>query len=243
MQVYRIAEMNIAVDPRDARTAEYLRDYRCDSSEYDLAIRVTDEMIAYERSLNLEIHGDPTEDWLCEAVAILRVICDDIVKRGGFFLHCSCLRIDGQGVIFTAPSGTGKSTHAALWRRVFGDRVEMINDDKPLVREKDGDFVIYGTPWNGKHRIGSNISAPIRAVFFLEQAQENSTEPLDPFTALSLLLQQTVLPADRGNMTALLDMLGRLIERTPMFRLRCNISDDAALTSYRALKEAIDTTP
>lgn len=238
MQVYRIAQMNIAVEPRYAQTAEYLRDYRCDSAAYELAIRVTDEMIAHERALNIEIHGDPCEDWLCESVAILRVICDYIIRRGGFFLHCSCLRIDGGAVIFTAPSGTGKSTHAALWRRVFGDRVEMINDDKPLVREEDGGFTVYGTPWNGKHRIGSNSSAPIRAIFFLEQAPENSAEPLDPFTSLSLLMRQTVLPADRGDLSALLDMLGRLIERTPMFRLRCNISDDAALTAYRALQEA-----
>lgn len=235
MQVYRIAEMNIAVETRYEQTTEYLRDYQCDSGDYELFISVTDDMIAHERRLNQEIHGTQSSDGLCEAVAILRVICDHIVRRGGFFLHCSCLRIDGRAVIFTAPSGTGKSTHAALWRRVFGNRVEMINDDKPLVRERDGDFIIYGTPWNGKHRIGTNISAPIRAVFFLEQAPENSTAPLDSFTALSLLLQQTVLPSDRSDMSALLDMLGRLIEHTPMFKLRCNISDAAALTAYRAL--------
>ena len=235
MQVYRIAEMNIAVDARYDYTTEYLLGYLTDSEDYELYIKVTDEMIAYERGLNVEIHGDPFNDGICESVAILRVICDYIIQKGGFFLHCSCLRFDGGAIIFTAPSGTGKSTHAALWRRVFGDRVEMINDDKPLVREKDGAFTIYGTPWNGKHHIGSNISAPIRAVFFLQQAPENSAEPVDAFTALSLLLQQTVLPTDRGDMTALLDMLGQLIERTSMYKLRCNISDDAVYTAYRAI--------
>lgn len=235
MQVYRIADMNIAVNVRYDYTIEYLRDYATDAANYELFIEVTDEMIAHERALNIEIHGDPFTDALCEAVAILRVICDHIIRRGGFFLHCSCLRFDGDGIVFTAPSGTGKSTHAALWRRVFGDRVAMINDDKPLVREQDGSFIIYGTPWNGKHHIGNNISAPIKAVFFLEQAPENSAEPLDAFTALSLLLQQTVLPTDRGDMAALLDMLGRLIEQVPMFRLRCNISDDAVRTAYEVI--------
>ena len=235
MPIYRIADMNIAVSPRYDYTAEYLRDYLTDSDDYELSIEVTDEMIVHERQLNIKIHGDPFTDALSESVAILRVICDYIIRRGGFFLHCSCLRCDGAGIIFTAPSGTGKSTHAALWRRVFGDRVTMINDDKPLVREKGGEFIIYGTPWNGKHHIGSNTSAPIRAVFFLEQAPENSVEPVDAFTALQKLLQQTVLPTGRDDMAALLDMLGRLIEQVPMFRLRCNISDEAALTSYRAV--------
>ena len=235
MKVYRIAEMNIAVDARYEYTEEYMRDFLTDAEDYELCIRVTDEMMERERSINLSIHGEEFEPGLCESVAVLRVICDYIVNRGGFFLHCSCLRIDGEAIVFTAPSGTGKSTHSALWRRCFGDRVEMINDDKPLVRIRDGRCWIYGTPWNGKHGIGGNISAPIRAVFFLQQAPENSAERVDSFTALSLLMQQTVLPTAREDMAALLDMLGKLIESVPMYRLRCTISDEAVQTAYEAM--------
>ena len=232
MQVYRIAEMNIAVEARYEYTKEYLADYLTDSESYELLVTVTDAMLAYERETGEAIHGTPQHEGLCEAVAVLRVICDYILHKGGFFLHCSCLRYHDDAIVFTAPSGTGKSTHAALWRRHFGDEVQMINDDKPLVREKDGRFIIYGTPWNGKHRLGNNISAPIKAVVFLEQAPENSAEPVSAFEALSLLLQQTVLPTDRADMSALLDMLSSLIESTPMYRLRCNISDEAVNTIH-----------
>ena len=234
MNVYRIAGMNIQILPRFDFTRQYMRDYLTDAQDYELSVSVTDGMIAYERDLNREIHGDEVSDGLCEVVAVLRVICDYIIRHGGFFLHCSCLRYGDDAIIFTAPSGTGKSTHAALWRRHFGDRVTMINDDKPLVREEDGRFIIYGTPWNGKHKIGNNISAPIKAVFFLEQAPENSVEPISPFTALSLILQQTVLPSDRNDMSLLLDMLDRLLAQTPMYRLKCNISDEAVVTAFRA---------
>ena len=235
MRIYRIAEMNIAVDARFAYTEEYMRDFLTDAQDYELLIRVTDEMIERERNANIRIHDIVYDDGPCEAVAVLRVICDYIVKHGGFFLHCSCLRIDGQAAVFTAPSGTGKSTHSALWRMCLGDRVEMINDDKPLVREKDGRFVIYGTPWKGKHDIGSNISAPIGAMFFLEQAPENSAERLDSFTALSLLMRQTIMPTGREDMAALLDMLSKLIETVPMFRLKCTISDEAVRVAYNAM--------
>lgn len=235
MQVYRIAEMNIAVEPRFAYTTKYLADYAVDDSDYDLFVSVTDEMIAYEQELNVKIHGREMNEALCEAVAILRVICDDIIHRGGFFLHCSCLRYKGRAIIFTAPSGTGKSTHAALWKAHFGDAVEMINDDKPLVREKDGGFVIYGTPWRGKHSRGANISAPVGAIFFLCQSPDNYVKPLDCFTALSLLMQQTVLPRGKDDTSALLDMLGRLLESTPLFRLGCNISDEAVQTAVSAV--------
>ena len=235
MQIYRIAEMNIAVKARFEPTKEYMRDYAIDDTEYELFIEPTDEQIAYERKLGEEIHGVPQSDAMCEAVAILRVICDYIIQRVGFFLHCSCLRYKGGAIIFTAPSGTGKSTHAALWRRHFGDEVEMINDDKPLVREKDGHFIIYGTPWNGKHGLGSNISAPIKAIVFLKQAKENSVENVTPFEALSLILQQTVMPSDKKDMTALLDMLGRMMESVPMYRLNCNISDEAVMTIHNKI--------
>ncbi len=237
MNIYKIAEMNIAVSPRYDYTERYLSEYLTDESEFELEVVVTDEMIAYEHKLNAEIHGDPMGDALCEITAILRVICDYIIDRAGFFFHCSCLKIDGKAVVFTAPSGTGKSTHARLWREHFGDRVEMINDDKPLVRMKDDRFIIYGTPWNGKHHIGSNISAPIGAIFFLQQAGENRCERIDAVTALTLLLQQTVIPSSKGALSKLLDMLSKLLETTPTYRLYCDISYEAAETSYAAFKE------
>ena len=232
MRVYRIADMNIAVEAKYDETYEYMSDYLTDSRDYELYIKTTDEMIEYERALGESLHGRRGSDHISEAVAILRVICDYIINKGGFFLHCSCLRYKGEAIIFTAPSGTGKSTHASLWRKRFGGEVEMINDDKPLVREKDGRFYIYGTPWRGKHGIGSNISAPIRAIVYIRQADENIAEDISPFEALSLILQQTVMPSDKSALSALLDLLGRLMENVQMYKLGCTISDDAVTAVY-----------
>ena len=235
MHIYRIAEMNIAVQARYEETYRYMADFLTESTEYELYIEPTDEMIRFEAELGEEIHGASGSMYICEAVAILRVICDYIIDKKGFFLHCSCLKYKDEAIIFTAPSGTGKSTHASLWRRHFGDEVVMINDDKPLVREKDDRFVIYGTPWNGKHGIGSNISAPIRAIVFLSQTKENKAAPISAVEAITLLLQQTVLPSDKAQLSKLLDMLGRLVETVPMYRLGCNISDEAVTTIHKEI--------
>ena len=235
MHVYRIAEMNIAVEAKYEDTYEYMRDFLTDSEDFELYIHPTEDMIRHELELGEEIHGTPQSNYISEAVAILRLICDYIIDRDGFFLHCSCLKYKGGAIIFTAPSGTGKSTHAALWRRHFGSEVEMINDDKPLVRKADGQFVIYGSPWNGKHRIGANISAPIKAIVFLEQAPQNTASPLDPIGGLTLLMQQTVLPGDKAQMSKLLDMLGELVENVPLYKLGCTISDEAVTTIHQAI--------
>ncbi len=235
MHIYRIAEMNIAVEAQYEKTYDYMKDFLTDDKDYELYIAPTDEMIRHEAELGREIHGTEQTMYICEAVAILRVICDYIIGKGGFFLHCSCLRYRDGAIIFTAPSGTGKSTHASLWRKHFGGEVTMINDDKPLVRKVGGQYIIYGTPWNGKHSIGNNISAPIRAIVFLRQAKENHAEPLDPFKALSLILQQTVLPGDRESLSTLLDLLTGLMVTTPMFKLGCTISDEAVTTIVNAI--------
>lgn len=234
MALYRIAELNILANPQNPRTIEYFREYEIPDGIPDITVAVTDELLAYERTHSEE----PCSEWVYESVAILRVVCDRIVEQyHGFFLHCSCLRMDGEGYVFTAPSGTGKSTHARMWREVFGSRVEMINDDKPLVRMKAGIPIIYGTPWNGKHFISDNISAPIKAIFFLEQAEKNSVEPMEPIDALTALLRQTVIPTDKAALSDLLDMLSAVLQYAQTFRLRCTISHEAALTAYRAVKQ------
>lgn len=232
MKIYRIAEMNIAVEAKYEETYRYLSRFLTDSTDYELYIQPTDEMIEYEKKLGEEIHGTASRPPVCESVAILRAICDDIIGKDGFFLHCSCLKYKGEAIIFTAPSGTGKSTHASLWRRHFEDEVEMINDDKPLVREKDGTFIIYGTPWNGKHGLGNNIAAPIKTIVFLRQAPTNTAAPVSAVEALALLLQQTVLPSDKAQLSKLLDLLGKLVETIPMYRLECTISDEAVTTIH-----------
>ena len=102
MHIYRIAEMNIAVKAQYEETYRYLAEFLTDNEDYELLIEPTNEMIRYEAELGKEIHGDPGSPYICESVAILRVICDYIIDKGGFFLHCSCLKYKEDAIIFTA---------------------------------------------------------------------------------------------------------------------------------------------
>ena len=88
---------------------------------------------------------------------IYRKIADALVDDGVILYHGSVIAVDGQGYLFTAKSGTGKSTHTALWRELFGERAVMVNDDKPLLRVKDDQVTVYGTPWNG-----NRLSDPVK---------------------------------------------------------------------------------
>ena len=104
------------------------------------------------------------------------LLAEKLVAYGALLMHGSALCMDGNAYIFTAKSGTGKSTHARLWREAFGDRVWMINDDKPMIRVDE--MRVYGTPWDGKHHLSRNASAPLKAIVKLERAEENRVAPL-----------------------------------------------------------------
>lgn len=102
-------------------------------------------------------------------------------------IHASVIRNNGYGYLFTAPSGTGKSTHTHLWYKYIPGS-DLMNDDNPVVRIVDGVTTVFGSPWSGKTPCYRNISAPIGAITRLEQAPENRIEPMAAIPAFAALL-------------------------------------------------------
>ena len=142
--------------------------------------------------------------------------------------------LDDEAYVFTAVSGTGKSTHTALWRKLFKDKVVMINDDKPIIRKKDGVFYVYGTPWMGKSNIGNNVKAPVKAVYILQRGEKNSVVRVKPGEVFKNILEATVVPTDRRNMEKLLELLNEFFSSAPLFLLTCNMDIEAAQVAYNA---------
>ncbi len=145
--------------------------------------------------------------------------------------------VDGEAYLFPAPSGTGKSPHARLWREAFGDRAVMINDDKPLLRVSEEGVRVYGTPWNGKHRLGGNLSAPLKALCVLTRDERNHIEPISREEAFAVLFQQSYRPAREENLPRLLALLERLSRKVGLYRLGCNMEPEAAIISYQGMQE------
>ena len=130
----------------------------------------------------------------------------------------------GQGVAFAAPSGTGKTTHIKLWQRLYGDRVEIINGDKPLFTLRSGRFFASGMPWCGKENWGCNKTVPLKAICFIDRAEHNSISPLeDNREIMSRLFLQLVMPEEHRLMVKYLDFANKLINTVPFYLLRCNM--------------------
>ena len=204
-------------------------------------IRITPEDIEGERQLLLSKKdpGQKLEASTPEALEYL-TLCRKLANRlplaNRMLFHGSGLAFDGQGVLFTAKSGTGKSTHTSLWREAFGDRVQMVNDDKPFLQLTEENAIMWGNPWRGKHGLGGNLSAPLYAICLVNRGEENRIEQISPSMALPMLLQQTFTPEDSALLLKTLELVDRLSKQVKIYSLWCNMDPEAAWVACRGME-------
>lgn len=163
---------------------------------------------------------------------------EQLAKFNGVMLHASCVEYEGKAYLFSARSGTGKSTHTHLWLKYL-DGARIINDDKPAIRCIDGEYYAYGTPWSGKTNESVNIGVPIAGITFLSRG-ENSIKRIPPIKALKPFMDQTVRPYDKTLMSKMLETLNGILTDIPIYEMSCDMSKDAVLTAYNAMKNVDD---
>ena len=153
-------------------------------------------------------------------------------------LHASAVIHNGEAILFTAPSGTGKSTQASLWERHLG--AEIINGDKVIISADGERPIAYGGPIAGTSRIFRDIWAPVRAIVCLHQGKTNHAELLDQRHAFMNLYSQVIKRADDPAFNqALLPLLGEIAEGVPMLEFSC--LPDTSAVDY--LLERLDSLP
>ena len=235
-----IAGVNIRISSIYPYIQRYCQGYLTDA-EPDFAVIIEQSDLVFEsEKTNREAtaEGLPTPDYhpaYLETLAVYRKIAKEMLGYDTILFHGSAIAVDGEGFLFTATSGTGKSTHTRLWREHFGDRAVMINDDKPLLRIKDGTVWICGTPWDGKHRISSNIMIPLKGIAVLTRGERNSIRPMPAAMALAPLLQQTHRPQEAEGVSQTLQLIDKMLQQVPVYLLKCNMEPEAAEISYRGM--------
>ncbi len=157
-----------------------------------------------------------------------------LLQRDGTIIHSSSLAYDGKGLLFSAVSGTGKSTHTGLWLK-HAPGTQIVNDDMPIVRFKDGIPHLYGSPWSGKNLINTNLCVPLSAIVFLERGEKNELLPVEQHEGIWRLISAMRKPVIPEFAEKSLDMVGRLAEALPMHILRCTISEEAVKVAMQAL--------
>lgn len=237
----RLADKVIAVSALHGYIADYCRGYISDDTP-DFTVQITQSDIDFERAKSAaedRKEGIPIRnfsDEYLETLAVYRKIADKMLESDTILFHGSVIAVDGIGYLFTAKSGTGKSTHTRLWRDLFGERAIMVNDDKPLIKVSESGIIVYGTPWDGKHRLSTNISVPLKAVCVLERSEENRIEKVTADSVYNMLVQQVYRPQNPQKLLKTLQLIDVLSENAGLYRLGCNMDISAAELAYNVMK-------
>lgn len=162
--------------------------------------------------------------------SLLRIVFSQaLLREEGIGIHASAVVHKGKAYLFLGKSGTGKSTHARLWLQHIPG-TELINDDNPAIRIKEGTAYAYGTPWSGKTPCYRNVCYPIGGIARLRQAPHNRFRQLDDVEAFMALLPGcAVIKQDTALYDALCNKLTWLAENITIGMMECLPDGEAAL--------------
>lgn len=226
-----IAGIGVEVRCRSERCRSFFGGYEAPVASPELVLSVSDGEL---EEISKELPGSSIE--YAEFVALYEPLARFLPGRNGFVFHGACVSFEGGGYLFTAPSGTGKSTHIRLWRHFLGKNVDIVNGDKPIITvADDGGIFIHGTPWAGKERWQKNRSVPLEQICLLTRSGENFIRSVDPGEHLDFLFRQTFFCDDPRVTTRTLELLDAVLKRVPVRLLGCDISREAAKCSFEAM--------
>ncbi len=233
----KLAEKVIRVKNIYPELETFLQQYAVEDATADFTISLSEDDIAREENETSEQSFSPA---YLETLALLRKISDILPRHRRFLMHGASISYEGKAYLFTAPSGTGKSTHIRLWKKYLGEKVKIVNGDKPFIsldKDENGNVlpIIYGTPWAGKEHWHRNCSESLCGICFVERGMENSIRRLAPEECLMKLFHQVYLPEDADTVGLTLELVDLLLKNVPLYLLTCDISEAAVRCSFEEM--------
>lgn len=231
----KIAGINVLIKNRYPYTEFLCREYFTTEVHTDIEVCATDDAIQIE----IEEADIPISEDYAESVCIHREIAERLAEYDAFVLHSAFINCEGKGIAFTARSGVGKSTHVSLWKKNFGDKISVVNGDKPIVRFVNGVPFGFGTPWLGKENEGENLSVEFSALCFLQRGEVNIASKIPNEFGAMQLLSQVYIPKNPKNAAKTLELVDRFSSFISFYGLTCNMADEAAIVSHKTIMKGI----
>lgn len=229
--IVKLADKKIEINAYHPEIKFFFKDYIIEDATFDFTITVTSQEISAELDVDSASQLSPA---YLETLALLRKLAEIFPSHNRLLMHGASISYGDSAYLFTAPSGTGKSTHIRLWKEYLGDKVRIVNGDKPFI-SLENEPTIYGSPWAGKENWHRNCQMPLKAICFVTRGTENSIQRLDAKDSLSLLFKQVYLPSDSVSAGLTLELVDTLLKKVPLYILTCDMSEDAVKCSFEAL--------
>lgn len=220
--------------------------FRCYFSEDDKGEKVPYCLIAddrWNRSITMTMTDlcakhrhmtEPQVEYIFQSNAFAR----SYIASGNLVIHGSAISYKEEGILFSANSGVGKSTHTGEWKRMFPEEVEIINDDKPAFGFEAGEIYMYGTPWSGKTPLNKNKKVRPKAIVMIERGSKNEIRRMEMVEAVCALIPQIHCPRYHTELIEnAIEKLKILLANIPVYKLRCTVGSEAVEAVYRELFE------
>jgi len=228
----RVAGLTFHVYGLYDRITERFPSFGCAPTKYATEITVSREEIElFRQSENL---GQNYPSLWIETSLVQKKICEYALAYNRMLIHGACVTYKEKAYLFTAPSGTGKTTHAMLWKKYLGHEVKILNGDKPILSFGQ-EIIVHGTPWMGKEHYGNNTSAPLSGIVFLKRDTACSIKRLSSRQSFPLLYNQIFFTDKQENIQYVLDGINRIISEIPIYELCCDISEQAVQCCFETL--------
>ena len=214
------------------KVSDFVSDGECTLSYSSSEMRIIEEKdFLKSKAPNLKF-----KDWEYEINSIFRDLTRILFEQGIIVFHGVTVVMNNEGYLFTAPSGTGKSTHANLWLDTFSKKARILNGDKTLLKISNNVLYAYGSPWKGKENIGYNGHVRIKAICHIKRSSINSIQEVTaPQDALPWFLQQTVLKDKNNFLRDIIQWYKRIAGSISCYDLYCNISRESVLIAYNKI--------
>ncbi|MGN0475845.1 MAG: hypothetical protein ACI4HM_00750 [Ruminococcus sp.] len=228
----KFAEFYVQCSPFYPYTSAMIQKFKCEEEVDSSKIIKIGENLTLEKcaKYNEMYPNVPVDE--AEHIFLANELFKKILPYKSIMIHSSAVKYKGKCYLFSAPSGTGKSTHTAIWERLYGDDVKIINDDKPIIRLMGDELIAYGSPFAGGTHKFCDDNAPLSAIVFITRSEENSIRKLTGKEALLMLFQETIRKVSKERMNLVLDMIDVIIKKVDLYELCCNTEDDSARIAH-----------
>lgn len=232
----QIGEFKLALKNGDIYEIErFFKKYSCDDNEIpDSIVDITNEDLLDEKIFN----SITKLDCVLAYNAFFRKFSEWLPLNNAFLIHGVLLEVENSGILFSAASGTGKTTHMLLWQKLLGEKLSLINGDKPIVRFFDDEPetpYAYGTPWKGKENFGFNGKTKLKHICFIERSETNYVEKVQKKDVIDRIFNQVYMPKDPVAIINTMQLIDRLLNCCNLWVIHCNMEPEAAEIAYNAI--------
>lgn len=238
----KLADVLIGITCNYEDTKKLCENYIVQDENPEFCVSSNMEDIEFERQKSIRearYEGIPVYDYengYLETLAIYRKIAVKMLDYNTCVFHGAAIALNNEAYLFTAKSGTGKTTHVDLWLKQFKGSY-IVNGDKPLLKINEDSVYVCGTPWAGKEAFNTNCIVPLKAICILERDVTNHIEKINYKDAFDMLVQQIYRPSDIEGIKKTLNLVSMLGKGVSIYKLGCNMEEEAAIVSYNGMNQ------